>query len=100
LGGVVTEIEYEDGDFVPGCSEPVAEFTDLGSADAIAGLLAGQGIHTKVEPFRHMAGLPRAFRVLVDPRQLHRARWFLENNDISENELIYLATGKLPNESE
>jgi hypothetical protein len=100
LGGAVTEIEYEEGDFVPGCSEPIAEFTDLGSADAIAGLLAGQRIHAKVEPAGHVAGLPSIFRVLVDPRQLHRARWFLEHNDISENELIYLATGKLGSESE
>jgi hypothetical protein len=100
LGGAVTKIGYEDGDFVPRCSEPIAEFPDLGSADAIAGILSGQSIHTKVEPVGHLAGLPRAYRVLVDPRQLHRARWFLDNNDISENELIYLATGKLGNDSD
>ena len=93
-------MKYEEGDFVPGCSEPVAEFADRGSADAIAGLLSGHSIHTKVEPVGHLAGLPCAFRVLVDPRQLHRARWFLDNNDISENELIYLATGELANDPE
>jgi hypothetical protein len=96
----MTEIEPGDGDFVPGCSERIAEFTDLGSADAIAGLVSGQSIHAKVEPVRHVAGLPCAFRLLVDPTQLQRARWFPENNDVSENEPTQLATGKPGSESE
>jgi hypothetical protein len=33
--------------------------------------------------------------VLVDPRQLHRARWVLRVDEFSESELRYLATGDI-----
>jgi hypothetical protein len=84
----------------PGNYELLAEFSDLGSADAVAGLLVGERIHTKVAAVRPVAGIPSAFRVLVAEKHLHRARWFLEHNEISENELIYLATGKLGGDPE
>ena len=86
---------YDEDDFIPGCSEKVAEFTDRGSADAVAGLLEGERVHTRIEPFGSVAGLPAGYRVLVDPRQLHRARWVLQDSEFSDRELAYLATGKI-----
>ena len=90
-------VVHDETDFGPTCSEPVAEFSDRGSADAIAGILEGENLHTKVEPVGSVAGLPSRYRVLVDPRQAHRARWVLRENEISESELTFLATGELPN---
>ena len=96
----MTRFIVDEEDFVPSCTETVAEFNDLGSADAIAGLLKGDGVHTKVKPTGMASGAPRKYLVLVDPTQLHRARWFLENNEISEAELTYLATGELGKKSD
>jgi len=92
--------EPYDGAIDPGNYELLAEFTDLGSADAVAGLLAGESIRATVVAVRPVAGIPSVFRVLVAEKHLHRARWFLEHNEISENELIYLATGKLGGDPE
>jgi hypothetical protein len=97
----MSDPEDRDGDESdPGGYELLVEFSDLGSADAVAGLLAGERIRTKVVAVRPVAGIPSAFRVLVAEKHLHRARWFLEHNEISENELIYLATGKLGGDPE
>jgi hypothetical protein len=90
----------DEEDFIPACSEQVAEFGDRGSADAIAGLLEGEAVHARVEAFGSVAGLPAGYRVLVDPRQLHRARWVLRDSDFSEQELSYLATGEFGDGSE
>lgn len=96
----MTRFIIDEDDFLPACSEPVAEFSDRGSADAIAGLLQGENIHTKVHLIGEASGAPRKYLVLVDRRQLHRARWFLADNEISEGELTYLATGELGDKSE
>ena len=84
-----------DGEFVPQCSAPIGEFSDRGSADAIAGILQGEGVHSNVEPHGLLAGIAAGYRVLVDPRQLHRARWVLRESDLTEGELSFLATGEL-----
>ena len=96
----MTRFIVDEDDFIPACSEPVAEFNDRGSADAIAGLLEGENVHTKIQPIGMASGAPRKYRILVDRRQLHRARWFLDDNEISEGELTYLATGELGDDSE
>jgi hypothetical protein len=88
-------VAYYEDDFIPLCSEPIAEFSDLGSADAIAGLLNAEGVHTKVAPVGSIVELPSSYRVLVDPRQAHRARWILKQDEFSEAELTFLATGEL-----
>jgi hypothetical protein len=84
-----------DSDFVPQCSELIGQFSDRGSADAIAGILQGEGVHSTVEPHGLLAGVSAGYRVLVDPRQLHRARWVLRESDLSDGELSFLATGEL-----
>ena len=77
------------------CTEPVAEVSDLGSAQVLVGILLGESVRAKAEPVGLVAGFPRAFRVLVDPRQAHRARWVLQPSDFTDAELDFLATGKL-----
>ena len=94
----MTNDPFDPDDFTPMFSEQVAEFSDLGSADAIAGVLRGESVQAKVEASRYTAGVPSAFRVLVDPRQLHRARWVLQDNEYTDGELTYLATGELGKE--
>jgi len=84
--------------FAPHCSELVGEFADRGSADAIAGILEGENVHTKVEPYGSAAGIPFRWRVLVDPREVHRARWILQESDLTDRELSYLATGQFDEE--
>ena len=81
-------------------SEVVAEYSDRGSADAIAGILEGEGVRTKVVPANFVAGMPSIYRVLVGANQAHRARWVLEGEDFSDSELNFLATGKLGSDPE
>ena len=54
----------------------------------------------RVETVGLVAGFPRVYRVLVDRRQEHRARWVLQPSEITEGELEFLATGKLGGGSE
>jgi hypothetical protein len=98
LGSTKVLVVQDQDDFVPTCSEPIAEFSDRGSADAIAGILEGENVRTKVEPAGFPTYVPSSYRVLVDPRQAHRARWILQETEISESELSYLATGELGRE--
>jgi hypothetical protein len=91
----LNEDDALDSDFLSQCSDPIAEYSDRGSADAIAGILNGEGVHTEVEAHGLVAGLPAGYRILVDPRQLHRARWVLRESNLTDGELAYLATGKL-----
>ena len=66
---------------------------------AIAGILEDEKVHTKVEAYGSLtAGVPAGYRVLVDPRQLHRALWVLRESDLTDRELCYLATGRLGDE--
>jgi len=93
-------IDYDDEEFRPAFSQQVAEFSDRGSADAIAGILEGENVHAKVKPTGNLAGVPACYRVLDDPRQLHRARWILQDPDLTDRELAFLATGQLDEEPE
>jgi hypothetical protein len=96
----MSSVVHEEDDFIPDFSEVVASYTDLGSADAIAGVLQGESVHAKVKPVRSPNGPPTAYHVCVDSRQLHRARWILQDPDLTEAELTYLATGKLGEQTE
>jgi hypothetical protein len=99
-GGATVAIDYDDEKSGPAVSEKVAEFGDRGSADAIAGILEGESVHAKVEPAGNRAGLPSCYRVLVDARQLQRARWILQDTNLTDRELAFLATGQSGEEPE
>ena len=73
----------------------VGEFSDRGSADAIAALLRSEEVPVAVDPSGVLAGLSATYRVLVNESLAHRARWILQESEFSESELAFLATGKL-----
>ena len=76
-------IDHED-EFVPDFCEIAAKFDDLTSADVAVALLERESVRAKVAPFRSVPGPPVSFQVLVDPRQLHRARWILQDSDLTD----------------
>jgi len=71
-------------------------YLDHLGAEADAGYLRSEMVPAKVEVISDFAGLDRA-RLWVDAELVHRARWLLKLGTVSEAELEYLATGKLPN---
>ncbi len=50
-----------------------------------------------VEVISDFPGQVRGAQLLVDAALAHRARWLLKLSTVSDAELEYLATGKLPN---
>ena len=100
LGVTMSDFISDEDGFIPDFSEVVAEFNDLTSADVAAALLENESVRAIVGPFRSISGAPAPFQVLVDSRQLHRARWVLRESDLTDAELTYLATGELGRESD
>lgn len=72
-----------------------AAYADATSAEVAAGLLRSEGIPVDVESGEAMAGLVRGFRLMVPADMMHRARWVVANADFTEQELAFLATGRL-----
>jgi hypothetical protein len=70
----------------------VDSFADRFSAEALVGLLAGEGVPAYITADEPIPGLGRNFSVLVPPDLLHRAKWILSQT-ISEDELTSLAMG-------
>lgn len=73
-----------------------ATFADSISAEALAGLLRSEGVPCRVASNETLPGLATEFAVLVPSELLHRAQWVIKQAQVSEQELDYLATGKLP----
>ena len=73
----------------------VDSFADRFSAEALVGLLAGEGVPAYIASDEPSPGLARDFSVLVPPQLLHRARWILNQEPVSEDELSKLAIGTL-----
>lgn len=73
----------------------IATFSDRMSAEAIAELLRGEGIPAYISSDEHVPGLGTNFSVAVAADQSRRARWFLQQSHVSEQELTYLATGEI-----
>ena len=70
----------------------VDSFADRISAEALAGLLAGEGVPAYIVADEPIPGLGCNFYVLVPPNLVHRARWILKQT-VSEDELATLAVG-------
>jgi len=82
--------------------EPISEwvafrsFPDKTAAAALCGQLRAGDCPAEVEPRALGAGVETEYCVFV-PRSLeHRARWIVAQLPISDEELEFLATGKLP----
>jgi hypothetical protein len=87
---------------VPTDLEPISEwivfrsFPDENAAGALAGQLRSGDCPAEVNPRALGSGVETEFCVFV-PRSLeHRARWIVAQLPISDAELEFLATGKLP----
>jgi hypothetical protein len=76
--------------------QPFRTFSDRGSAEALVVVLRAEDVPARVESSHLVAGIETRHRVLVPSSLLHRARWVLADSDLTDSELDYLATGKLP----
>ena len=72
-----------------------ASYPDAFSAEAMAGLFRSEALPVRVLADEPVPGLARGFRVLVPAELMHRARWIISQSQVSDEELDFLATGKL-----
>jgi hypothetical protein len=70
----------------------VDSFADRFSAEALVGLLTGEGVPAYIVADEPIPGLSRNFAVRVPPDLEHRAKWLLKQT-LSEDELSALALG-------
>ena len=71
---------------------------DVPSARVLTDVLASEGITTRVVTDAVVMGEAAPCRIFVDAAQAHRARQLLSQEQLSEPELTFLATGELPGE--
>ena len=71
----------------------VDSYADRFSAEALVGLLAGEGVPAHIASDEPIPGLGRNFAVLVPPELLHRAQWIVKQAPVSDSELTRLAVG-------
>jgi hypothetical protein len=75
-------------------------FTDAGSAEVLAAWLLSEEVPAMVEPRFLENSLEGVYRVLVHRKFMHRARWVVAQAPPTDEELEFLATGKLPGAKE
>ncbi len=76
----------------------LAEYPSLSAAEVDAAYLRSECLHAAVW---NVAALPTetcGVRVVVEAGELEKARWLLKFPPVSEDELEFLATGRLPGE--
>jgi hypothetical protein len=71
-------------------------YADRFAAEVDAGYLRSELVAARVEIVADFPGQDQGARLWVDAALAHRARWLLKLGTVSEAELEYLATGKLP----
>ena len=79
--------------------EEFRRIPDLPSAQALVELLLTEGVPARVEAPNLLPGIEGYFVVVVPSALLHRARWVAPESQFEESELVFLATGQLPNSS-
>jgi negative regulator of sigma E activity len=72
-----------------------ASYSDAASAEAVAGLLRSEGVPTEVIADQPIPGLVKSVRLCVPSDLMHRAKWVTSKTQLTEAELVFLATGKL-----
>jgi hypothetical protein len=73
---------------------------DRTEADRIATLLESSGVPAYVDHGALGLGLDGGCRIFVAGDLVHRARWLTADTAITDEELDFLATGKLPHSNE
>jgi Putative prokaryotic signal transducing protein len=69
----------------------LASYSDVASAEVVAGLLRSENVPVHVAADEVVPGLIRDFRLLVPPALLERARSVLQQQQPTEEELAFLA---------
>jgi hypothetical protein len=72
-----------------------AVYSDPASAEVAAGLLRSEGIPVDIRAEQPVPGLLQACRVRVPADLVRRAEWVLANAAFTDEELAFLATGRL-----
>lgn len=68
--------------------------SDVPSAQALASRLAAEGISVRVSSDASVLGQAAPCRVLVDSSQQHKIGWLMSDCVFTEQELVFLSTGK------
>jgi Putative prokaryotic signal transducing protein len=76
----------------------VATYSDKISAEAILGLLTGEGLPAYIESDEHVPGLGTRFSVFVPNDRERQAQRILEQGQVSDTELTELAMAVKPDE--
>jgi hypothetical protein len=76
--------------------EQFRNFDDLGSAEVMCAWLLQEQVPAKVVSRTLENGLESEYCVFVVSRLAHRARWVVAQLPPTDEELEFLATGKLP----
>jgi hypothetical protein len=71
-------------------------FPDRGPAEALSAQLEAEGVPTKIETRALENAIEKQYCVLVAKSLAHRARWITGQLPPTDEELDFLATGKLP----
>jgi len=71
-------------------------YENRGAAEAVACVLEGEGVPTRIESRRLEAALEAEYCLLVATTLSHRARWITTQAEVTDAELDFLATGRLP----
>jgi hypothetical protein len=75
-------------------------YADQASATVVADYLCRNGCPAQVAAFSPGVDLTPSVDVLVPGQLLHRARWLWSQADLTQGELEYLISGKLPGASD
>jgi hypothetical protein len=68
--------------------------SDAPSAEALARVLAAEGITVRVVSEAHLFGQAAPCRLFVDATQSYQAQWTLSQRQFTEEELASMATGE------
>jgi hypothetical protein len=75
--------------------ELLQSYSSASAAEVDAAYLRSEGVAAKVRPVGDIPGTVDGAQLMVDSSLVHRARWLLKFDAVSEAELEYLATGSL-----
>jgi hypothetical protein len=71
-------------------------FAERGPAEAFCVQLESEGVPTRIQANALENAIEARFFVLLPTSLAHRARWVTPEFPVSEGEIHFLATGKLP----
>ena len=75
---------------------PLVCLSDVPSARILIDQLAAEGIDTRMVTDAAVMGQGAPCRIFVHATQAYRARTFIDQEKLTESELIFLATGESP----